>query len=706
MRASAILAILAGLPISAAHADDIFVSSAAEITTALASALPGDVLVMTNGVWNNQNIRFLGTGTASQPITLRAQTPGQVILTGSSTLEIGGEHLVVDGLYFKDGVLSAGDHVIQFRRGSTYAYNCRLTNTVIENVNNPDIEERFSWVSIYGTDNTVDKCRFDGFVNRGVTLVIWDDWPNRHTIERNHFLDRPRYTGPEDANGFETIRIGTSDVSMLSSQSIVHENLFERCDGEAEIISNKSFDNTYTNNTFLESKGTLTLRHGNNALVEGNFFLGNNVSLTGGVRIIGEDHTVRNNYFENLDGRAGGVIVFESGTPNPVVSEYFQVKNAAVAHNTIVNCTDYAFRLDGGYSSSGRNLLPENCVIADNAVTTPSSNAVRGPDDGITWLGNMFHGLGLGFSPTPAGITMLGSSPFTAATDGLLRPSTGSPLIDAANASYTPTVDMDGQARDASPDVGADEVSTLTATIAPLTEEDVGPDWWGKEPPTPQSGTVVIPAETADLFTDPDNNGTTWSVVNEANALTGMVIKSPSTGGATTRPGEEHDALARYTISFDAPGTYTLYVRSRGFSTSSDSFYAPEELDASPEYNQSSSSNSDFRWNAPTTILVQQADVGLPRTITIGKREPNTEIDALIMSTDNGLNENDLDQLVVQHSACTGDLNHDGRTDFLDYTLYMNWFNTADLGADLDNDGNIDAADHDEILSRLNSPCP
>ncbi len=311
MRASAILAILAGLPISAAHADDIFVSSAAEISTALASAQPGDVLVMTNGVWNNQNIRFLGTGTASQPITLRAQTPGQVILTGSSTLEIGGEHLVVDGLYFKDGVLSAGDHVIQFRRGSTYAYNCRLTNTVIENVNNPDIEERFFWVSIYGTDNTVDKCRFDGFVNRGVTLVIWDDWPNRHTIERNHFLDRPRYTGPEDANGFETIRIGTSDVSMLSSQSVVHENLFERCDGEAEIVSNKSFDNTYTNNTFLESKGTLTLRHGNNALVEGNFFLGNNVSLTGGVRIIGEDHTVRNNYFENLDGRAGGVIVFE-----------------------------------------------------------------------------------------------------------------------------------------------------------------------------------------------------------------------------------------------------------------------------------------------------------------------------------------------------------------------------------------------------------
>ncbi|MCA9274292.1 MAG: polysaccharide lyase 6 family protein [Phycisphaerales bacterium] len=706
MKLSAILALIAGLPISAAHADDIFVSNASEITSALSSAQPGDVLVMTNGIWNNQDINFQGNGTASQPITLRAQTPGQVILTGNSTLEIGGQHLVVDGLYFKDGVLSAGDHVIQFRRGSTYARNCRLTNTVIENVNNPDIEERFFWVSLYGTDNTVDHCRFDGFVNRGVTLVIWDDWPNRHVIERNHFLDRPRYTGSEDPNGFETIRIGTSDVSMLSSQSVVHENLFERCDGEAEIVSNKSHDNTYTSNTFLESKGTLTLRHGNNALVDGNFFQGNNVSLTGGVRIIGEDHTVRNNYFENLDGRAGGVIVFESGTPNPVVSEYFQVKNAVVAHNTIVNCTDYAFRLDGGYSSTGRNLLPENCVIADNAVTTPSSNAVRGPDDGITWLGNMFHGLGLGFSPTPPGITMLATSPFTTAPDGLLRPSTGSPLIDAADASYAPALDMDGQIRDASPDVGADEVSALAATIGPLTEDDVGPDWWGVEPPTPQSGTVVIPGESADLFTDPDNNGTTWSIVSEVTALTGKVIKSPSTGGATVRPGEEHDALARFTIAFDAAGVYTLYVRSRGFSTSSDSFYAPEELDASPEFNQSSSNNSTFRWNAPTTILVEPGDVGLPRTITIGKREPNTEIDALIMSTDNGLSDSALDQLVVQDSACLGDLNHDGRADFLDYKLYMSWYSAGDFGADLDGSGVINSIDHAEAIFRLNQPCP
>ncbi len=704
MKAATLLLIAASLPCSLAQADEILVSSASEITSALSSANPGDVLVMANGTWTNQSIRFIANGTASQPITLRAQTPGQVILTGSSTLEISGQHLVVDGLYFKDGVLEAGDSVIQFRRNSAHANNCRLTNTAIENVNNPDIEERFFWVSLYGTDNRVDNCRFDGFVNRGVTLVIWDDWPNRHIIERNHFVDRPRYTGSGDANGFETIRIGTSDVSSLSSQATVHENLFERCDGEAEIISNKTHDNTYTSNTFLESKGTLTLRHGNNALVDGNFFLGNNVSLTGGVRIIGEDHVVRNNYFENLDGRAGGIIVFETGTPNPVPSEYYQVKNAVVTNNTIVNSSDYAFRLDGGFGSNGRNQLPESCIIADNATSQPNNSIVRGPDDGITWLGNMFSGLGLGFSPTPSGITMLGSSPFVTSADGLQRPNAGSPLYNAADGSYTPANDMDGQPRDATPDVGADEVSTAATTTGPLTEDDVGPSWWGTIPIG--DGTVVIPAETADLLTDPDNNGTTWSFVAEPSALTGMVMISPPTGGATTRPGEEHDALARYTVAFEQEGIYTLYVRSRGFSTSTDSYYAPEALDVTPELNQGSTSTGSFRWDTPTTFFVGPADIGQPRTFMLGKRETNCEIDALVLSTDSALNDASLDQAVTQHQSCSGDLNHDGKTDFLDYTLYMNWYNAGDLAADMTGDGQINSADHTAALSALQTPCP
>ena len=43
---------------------------------------------------------------------------------------------------------------------------------------------------------------------------------------------------------------------------------FDRCDGEVEIISSKSGGNIYRGNLFLQSRGTLTLRHGDGNLVE------------------------------------------------------------------------------------------------------------------------------------------------------------------------------------------------------------------------------------------------------------------------------------------------------------------------------------------------------------------------------------------------------------------------------------------------------
>jgi len=122
--------------------------------------------------------------------------------------------------------------------------------------------------------------------------------PNYHTIHYNWFGPRP----PPGENGGETIRVGDSGTSMQSSRTLVEDNYFEQCNGEIEIISNKSCDNSYRSNTFEDCEGALTLRHGNRCLVEGNFFLGNGRRSTGCVRIVGEDHRVVNNYLERLTG--------------------------------------------------------------------------------------------------------------------------------------------------------------------------------------------------------------------------------------------------------------------------------------------------------------------------------------------------------------------------------------------------------------------
>jgi len=257
-----------------ALATEYYVTTSSEITSAMNGAQPGDTLTMATGVWTDAHIVFEGNGTEDQPILLRSESPGYVILSGSSNLRIAGDYLIVDGLYFKNGYSSSGG-VIEFRNGSSNLSNyCRLTNTAIENYNPANASIGYKWVSLYGSHNRVDHCYFKGKNHIGTTLVVWferisDPPAHYHLIDHNYFAHRPEL----GENGGETIRIGTSTYSMSDSYTIVEHNYFEYCNGEAEIISNKSCENIYRYNTFYECKGALTLRHGNRCTVYGNFFL-------------------------------------------------------------------------------------------------------------------------------------------------------------------------------------------------------------------------------------------------------------------------------------------------------------------------------------------------------------------------------------------------------------------------------------------------
>ena len=149
----------------------------------------------------------------------------------------------------------------------------------------------------------MDHCYLAGKTSESPTLQIEaDGTPNRHRIDHNHFGPR----SPLGRNGGETIRVGYSGQSMNVSATLVEQNLFERCDGELEIISNKSCENIYRGNTFLDCAGMLTLRHGNRCLVEGNFFFARNKKGSGGIRVIGEDHTVINNYIDGVERMRSG----------------------------------------------------------------------------------------------------------------------------------------------------------------------------------------------------------------------------------------------------------------------------------------------------------------------------------------------------------------------------------------------------------------
>lgn len=477
------------------------VTTLTELNSAIATADPGDTILMANGTWTDTVIIFNTDGLPEQPITLRAVTDGQVSMEGASRLRIAGDYLIVQGLHFTNGSVSDGAHVIEFRNGSSdLANNSRLTHCAITDYNPSDSSTNYKWVSVYGMNNRVDHCAFSGMNHAGVTLTIWlgtDAPPNNTRIDHNLFRDHAEGNG----NGFETIRIGTSSRSLQDSKAIVEDNYFFRCDGEIEIISNKSVGNIYRRNTFESCSGQLTLRHGNECLVEGNYFLGNGVSGSSGVRVIGEDHIIINNYFENLRGTSSrAAIALMSGVPNSPLNRYFQVQRALIAYNTFSGCREN-FAI--GIEASDTELPPIDSIIANNIVQGADAPLIDyiTPPENFTYEGNLFHGASLGISQ-PAGIQMI--DPLLAlAPDGIMRPSFSSPAIDAAVGNYPDILtDIDGDPRlSTSDDIGADEVSANAPLYAPRTSQTTGPLWL-RTSQVAITGSTLTPEGAMITFTD------------------------------------------------------------------------------------------------------------------------------------------------------------------------------------------------------------
>ena len=98
-----------------------------------------------------------------------------------------------------------------------------------------------------------------------------------------------------------------------------------------------------------------------------------------------------NNYFEGLRFRkpngsgsnTTGAINISNGKPNSALNEYYQVKNALIVNNTLVDC-DLGIRV-GTTVNSSLTLAPENLIIANNIMLNSSESAF---EEITTPLGN------------------------------------------------------------------------------------------------------------------------------------------------------------------------------------------------------------------------------------------------------------------------------------------------------------------------------
>lgn len=379
---------------ASASSGETLVRTQSEFQTAVSGAEPGDVITLASGIWRDFEIIFSGNGKPESPITLRAETPGEVILSGESNLQLGGEYLLVTGLVFRDGYSPSGS-VISFRIGKDQLANhSRVTEVVIDRFNKRDRQDPDYWVAMYGRHNRFDHNHLQGKTNKGVTMAVRLDsaesLQNQHRIDHNYFGPRPVF----GSNGGETLRIGTSHHSREMSQTIVEDNYFERCDGEVEIVSNKSGGNVFRRNVFYESRGTLTLRHGNDNLVEDNIFIGNGVDHTGGIRVINRRQSVRNNYMEGLKGyRFGGALVVMNGVPNGPINRYDPVEDSIIERNSLID-SDH-IQLAAG-SDTERAATPQRTTFTSNLIYhRDQRDTFTVYDDirGITFEGNRINGV-------------------------------------------------------------------------------------------------------------------------------------------------------------------------------------------------------------------------------------------------------------------------------------------------------------------------
>ncbi|MDN2663039.1 VCBS domain-containing protein [Psychromonas sp. 14N.309.X.WAT.B.A12] len=253
----------------------------------------------------------------------------------------------------------------------------------------------------------------DGQINSGSYIKFqYDDdtetmATNAH-IHHNYFKNIVPYvkagnTTPEGDADREAIVFGDSGSQDVETNHLIEYNLFEDTDGENEIMTVKTSNNTFSNNTFLNSMGSLSFRLGHDNKAENNYFYGTGDSTlvtdanyeTGGIRVYGANHTVSNNYMENLSGSSWrSPILIDSGdvSDSSNGNSHEAPTNVTVVNNTLVN------NLGGGIFIGRDNysIVPKNITISDNLVTGNEGSLFNNyaNDESNTWSGNQSYATG------------------------------------------------------------------------------------------------------------------------------------------------------------------------------------------------------------------------------------------------------------------------------------------------------------------------
>jgi poly(beta-D-mannuronate) lyase len=459
---SFLLLMLTVVCILPAMAATITVSSLSALQTAINSANPGDVIILTNGVYTTTaDITISKQGTASQPITIESQSILGAEIKGSNGFAVNSpaKYIVIRGFKFTHASSQA-----TIASGTSFI---RWTQCLFQTTGDGE------YLQINGNDHEIDHNTFQHKNSLGKFITVrgtGSQIAQRLWIHHNYFLNQD----PQSGNGNETIQFGLSGYSLSNTNSIFEYNLFEECEGENELLSVKASKLTVRFNTIRNCPAQLTLRHGNFCEVYGNYFVN-----TPGIRIFGDDHKIYSNHFEscnpaiNMGNGDGEVADGDALTVHDRPDRNFVVYNTLVNNTTNYTQSNRTNGLGSTWSTFANNIIQGGGVAA--SISGPYSNA--------TWSNNIIYQTG-GAGSMPSG-SYTNTNPLLARdATGSFHLQNGSPAINAGTGSYSwANKDMDGQGRTGTFDIGADEVSAAAVTAQLLTPSMVGPN--AVDPPAP-----------------------------------------------------------------------------------------------------------------------------------------------------------------------------------------------------------------------------
>lgn len=486
------------------------VSTATQFKTALSIMNPGDTILVADGIYNLGGVKVIRGGSSLKPVVVKSKNLHGAVITGKSTFTLSGQsHVVYEGFDFDLEPVST----IFKMEGCSYV---RITRNRFR-MQRLSESQSSKWITIGDVwenpvcnshHNRIDHNLFEGKYDSGAWVVIDGSHGDVPDISRYDRIDHNifRTNTPRVANEKETIRMGVSDLSNLDAFTVVESNLFEDCDGDPEIVSVKSNSNIVRNNTFRRCLGTLSLRQGNNSLVEGNFFFGEGKTAIyesqiigcGGVRVYGMNHRVVNNYFEGLTGsKWDAACTLTNGdvtNSSANLSSHFLPENVVFAFNTFVGNES---NVEIGFDNGGKyGKAPKNCRFDNNIIVSGRNEMIKSYSTaslaGLSFSNNLLHPTGTAtvglsdYDQTEFLLTdpLLVRSTCRAYPDqcdyqigsGLYKLSSGSPAIDASLGYADVLTDMEGQPVSGMRDIGADEFNAAAPVLnGPVDETKAGP---------------------------------------------------------------------------------------------------------------------------------------------------------------------------------------------------------------------------------------